>query len=62
LTSWIGDADLFMSFTNPNPGPKDHDLSSRRSQKLDQIEIDDTSRIGTFNRTIYISVYGKSEA
>jgi hypothetical protein len=35
LTSLQGDADLFVSFGNPNPSAEDHDLRSRRTTAID---------------------------
>jgi hypothetical protein len=31
LESYLGDADLFVSFSNPNANLRDHDYMSRRS-------------------------------
>lgn len=39
LESYLGDADLFVSFTNPNADLSDHDFMSRRSGDFDEVVI-----------------------
>jgi hypothetical protein len=39
LESYLGDADLFVSFTNPNPNLNNYDFMSRRSGDYDEVII-----------------------
>jgi len=58
LTTFQGDADIFMSLTDPNPNEKSHDLSSRRTTPIDEVHIEDLGNVGILNQPIYFSVYG----
>jgi len=51
LTSISGDADIYLSFTNQNPGPDSYDLKSSTREE-DLIEIDSTKSSGPY----YVSV------
>lgn len=60
LESYLGDADLFVSFTNPNPDLSDHDYMSRRSGNYDEVVISEQGmqEFNALNRTIYFNVIG----
>jgi hypothetical protein len=60
LESYLGDADLFVSFSNPNPNLSDNDYMSRRSGNYDEIIITEEGmqNLNSLNRTIYFNVIG----
>jgi hypothetical protein len=60
LNSLQGDADLFVSFTNPNPNTDDFDFASRRTSQIDQVVIEEEGGLdmNSLNRTIFFSVIG----
>ena len=60
LESYLGDADLFVSFTNANPNLRDHDFMSRRSGNYDEVIITEEGMqfFNSLNRTIYFNVIG----
>ena len=60
LESYLGDADLFVSFSNPNPDLRDHDYKSRRSGDYDEVTIEEEGMLAlnALNRTIYFNVFG----
>jgi hypothetical protein len=58
LTTFQGDADIFMSLTEPNPTEKSYDLASRRTTPIDEVHLEDLANVGILNQPIYFSVYG----
>jgi len=48
LLSLQGDADIFVSFGNPNPSAADHDLRSRRTSPIDQVIIENNGGVNHF--------------
>jgi len=60
LNSLQGDADLFVSFTNPNPNTDDFDFASRRTTQIDQVVIEEEGGLdmNSLNRTIFFNVIG----
>ena len=58
LTSLQGDADIFVSFGNPNPSSEDHDLNSRRTTAIDEVVITNDGGVNHFERTIFFTIYG----
>ena len=64
LNSIMGDADLFVSFSNPNPNAEDHDYASRRTNAIDEVYIEEEGGLGinSLNRTIFFNVVGFTRA
>jgi len=58
LVSLQGDADLFVSFSDPNPNSENYDLKSRRTSTIDQVVIENEGGINHFERTIFFTIYG----
>ena len=60
LQSYLGDADIFASFTNANPNIRDHEYMSRRTGDYDEIIISEQGMqsLSALNRTIYFNVIG----
>lgn len=60
----MGDADLFVSFSNPNPNAEDHDYASRRTNAIDEVYIEEEGGLGinSLNRTIFFNVVGFTRA
>lgn len=62
LHSMLGDADLFVSLTNPAPDVEDNRWSSRRKSVIDQVTIEEQGGESLLNRPIYFSVFGATAA
>ena len=62
MHSVLGDADLFVSLTNPAPDIEDHRWSSRRKSEIDQVTIEEKGGENLLNRPIYFSVFGSTAA
>jgi hypothetical protein len=58
LVSLQGDADLFVSFSDPNPNSESHDLKSRRTTSIDQVVIENLGGVNHFERTIFFTIFG----
>jgi hypothetical protein len=58
LVSLQGDADLFFSFSDPNPNSEKHDLKSRRTTSIDQVVIENLGGVNNFEKTIFFTIYG----
>jgi hypothetical protein len=60
LNSLLGDADLYVSFTNPKPSSLDYDLCSKRTTRIDEVIIAEEGMqdMNALDRTIYFNVIG----
>ena len=62
MHSTLGDADLFVSLTNPAPDIEDNRWNSRRKSEIDQVTIEEQGGETLLNRPIYFSVFGATGA
>jgi hypothetical protein len=62
VTSLLGDADLFVSFNNPNPNAEVFDLKSRRTTPIDQVVIKNLGGTNHFDKTIFFTIYGSKRS
>jgi len=62
LESIVGDADLFVSQSHPNPTNENSEWKSRLLEPIDEVVIENLSGAGSvdFNRPIYFAVYGNT--
>ena len=60
LHSLVGDADLFVSQTHPNPTNDNCEWKSRLIEPIDEVLIQDMGGSVDFNRPIYFTVYGNA--